>query len=63
MDFNENQLVFIKTQMRNCIKDCNKLVKKYGWNDEATSGCNDAIELAQSVVDTIEHKFWNLDDM
>lgn len=53
MDLTHEQLDFIVLQMKNCIKQCNELVKKYGWNDEATAGCDDAIELAQSIIDEI----------
>lgn len=53
MDFTNKQLDFIVIQMKNCIKECNDLVKKYGWNNEATAGCDNIIELAQSIINEI----------
>ena len=56
MDFSNEQLEFIKIHMELCIKDCHKSIDKYGCNDEATAGCGNAIELAQSIIDKIDKK-------
>jgi len=47
--FNEEQKRFIIIQMNRVVESCLKDVDKYGWNDEATAGADDCIEMAEEI--------------
>ena len=58
--FDKEQLRFIKVHMERCIEEVNKDVEKYGWNDEATAGAEDALEMAREVINIIDKKRINI---
>ena len=53
MDLSKEQLDFIVYHMKKCIKECTNDIEKYGFQDEATAGSDDAIKMAQSIISEI----------
>ncbi|MFW6015477.1 MAG: hypothetical protein ACOCRK_03505 [bacterium] len=51
---NQEQVDFIVNHMDLCINHCLSNINKYGYNDEATAGADDAIKLAKEIKDILE---------
>lgn len=51
--FTSEELNHIKTAMENQIKKVLEDVHEYGWNDEATAGADDCLDVAHSIVNIV----------
>lgn len=53
-ELTREQVNFIKNNLALCQKECREDIAKYGYNDEATAGADDAIDMASSIISKLD---------